>query len=155
MVVTSKPSIAACKALMGSISVTMTRAPKPRKEWARAFADVAVAADHGDLAGDHDIGGALDAVGQRFAAAVKIVELGFGDGVVDVDGGDEQFARFLHLVKAMDAGGGFFADALPVLDDACQKAGRSLCTRLRRFLMTSSSCEALGVLTQSLPFSNS
>ena len=33
-VVTSNPSIAACKALMGSISVTMTRAPKPRSECA-------------------------------------------------------------------------------------------------------------------------
>jgi hypothetical protein len=29
-----------------------------------ALADVAVAADHGDLAGDHDVGGALDAVDQ-------------------------------------------------------------------------------------------
>ena len=53
MVVTSKPSIAACKALMGSISVTMTRAPKPRRLVGAAFADVAVAADAGGLAGDH------------------------------------------------------------------------------------------------------
>ena len=41
----------------------------------RALAHVAVAADHRDLAGHHDVGGALDAVGQRFAAAVEIVEL--------------------------------------------------------------------------------
>src|SRR3984957_9059291 len=34
MVVTSKPSIAACSALMGSISVTTTRAPIPRRECA-------------------------------------------------------------------------------------------------------------------------
>src|SRR5438309_4228381 len=34
MVVTSKPSIAACSALIGSISVTMTRAPIPRSECA-------------------------------------------------------------------------------------------------------------------------
>jgi hypothetical protein len=58
-----------------------------------AFADVAVTADDGDLAGDHDVGGALDAVRQRFAAAVEIVELRLGDGVVHVDGGHEQLAR--------------------------------------------------------------
>ena len=34
MVVTSKPSMAACSALMGSISVTITRAPMPRSECA-------------------------------------------------------------------------------------------------------------------------
>src|SRR5512135_2555466 len=33
-VVTSKPSIAACSALIGSISVTTTRAPNPRSECA-------------------------------------------------------------------------------------------------------------------------
>ena len=37
---------------------------------------------------------ALDAVGQRFAAAVEIVELRLGDGVVHVDGGNEQLAFF-------------------------------------------------------------
>ena len=57
-----------------------------------AFADIAVAADDGDFAGDHDVERALDAVGERFAAAVEIVELRFGDGVVHVDGGDEQLA---------------------------------------------------------------
>ena len=57
-----------------------------------AFADVAVAADDRDFAGDHDVERALDAVDERFAAAVEIVELRFGDGVVHVDGGDEQLA---------------------------------------------------------------
>jgi hypothetical protein len=57
-----------------------------------ALADVAVAADHGDLAGDHHVGGALDAVDQRFAAAVEVVELGLGDRVVDVDGREQQLA---------------------------------------------------------------
>src|SRR5690606_21238321 len=51
-----------------------------------ALAHVAVAADHGDLAGHHYVGGALDAVGQRLAAAVQIVELGLGDRIVHVDG---------------------------------------------------------------------
>ncbi len=63
-----------------------------------AFADVAVTADAGDLAGDHHVGRALDAVRERFAAAVKVVELGLGDGVVDVDGGNEKFS----LLRAFD-----------------------------------------------------
>ena len=56
--------------------MTQTWADSARSAWARAFADVAVAGDDRDLAGDHDVGGALDAVDQRFAAAVQIVELG-------------------------------------------------------------------------------
>ena len=40
-----------------------------------ALADVAVAADDRDLAADQDVGGAVDAVDQRVAAAVLVVEL--------------------------------------------------------------------------------
>ena len=40
-----------------------------------ALADVAVAADDGDLAADEDVGGAVDAVDERVAAAVLVVEL--------------------------------------------------------------------------------
>ena len=43
-----------------------------------ALADVAVAGDDDDLAGDHDVGRPLDAVGQRLAAAVEVVELALG-----------------------------------------------------------------------------
>src|SRR6266540_1984556 len=88
-----------------------------------AFANVAVAADDSDLAGDHDISGPLDAVGEGFAAAVEVVELGLGDGVVDVDGGNEKLAGFEHLVKAVNAGGGLLGDALPFADDGVEPAG--------------------------------
>ena len=91
-----------------------------------ALADVAVTADDGDLAGDHHVGGALDAVDQRFAAAVEIVELGLGDRVVDVDGGNEELALLQHLIKAMDAGGGLLRDALPILDDCVPETGAFL-----------------------------
>ena len=53
-----------------------------------ALADVAVAADDRDLAGDHHVGSAVDAVDQAVAATVDVVELALGDGVVDVDGGE-------------------------------------------------------------------
>jgi len=81
-----------------------------------AFTYITVAADAGDLAGDHGIGGALQAVGEGFAAAVEVVELRLGDRVVDVDGGDQELALLVELVEAVDAGGGLFGDAAPFLD---------------------------------------
>jgi hypothetical protein len=45
------------------------------------------------------------------ATAVEVVELGLGDGIVHVDAGELQFATLMHLVQAMDAGGGFLGDA--------------------------------------------
>ena len=89
----------------------------PRSECARAFADIAVAADTRDLAGDHHVGGALDAVRERFAAAVEIVELRLGDRVVHVDRGNEQLALLEHLIEAMHAGGRLFGNAAPLLHD--------------------------------------
>ena len=77
-----------------------------------AFAHVAVTANHGDLAGQHDVGGTLDAVGQGFAAAVKVVEFALRGRVVDVDRGNFEFAGFNQLLQAVDAGRGLFADAL-------------------------------------------
>ena len=79
-----------------------------------ALADVAVAADDRDLAGEHDVGRALDAVDERLAAAVEVVELRLGDRVVDVDGGDLERALLVHLVEAMHARGRLFGEA----DDA-------------------------------------
>src|SRR5262249_8941653 len=80
-----------------------------------ALADVAVPAHDRLLAGDHDVGGSLDAVDERLAAAVEVVEFALGDAVVDVDGGEEQASLGGKLDKALDAGGGFFGDADDVL----------------------------------------
>ena len=80
----------------------------------RALADVAVAGDDRDLAGDHHVGRALDAVDQRLAAAVEVVELALGHRVVDVDGGKGAGALLRHLVEALHAGGGLLGDALHV-----------------------------------------
>jgi hypothetical protein len=90
------------------------------------LADIAVAQHHRDLAGDHHVGGALDAVHQRFAAAVEVVEFGLGDRVVDVDGGEGQPALFLHGVQAMDAGRRFLGHALDVGLDSGIPAGLAI-----------------------------
>ena len=76
-----------------------------------ALAHVAVAEDDGGLAGDHDVGRAVDAVDQRVAAAVEVVELALGDRVVDVDRREQQVTGLGELVEAMHAGGGLLGDA--------------------------------------------
>ena len=43
-----------------------------------------VAEYQADLAGDHHVSSALDAVDERFATAVQVVEFGLGDGIVNI-----------------------------------------------------------------------
>ena len=93
----------------------MTRAPWPRKRLRAALADVAIAADHCDLSGNHDVERAIQAVDERMAADVKIVEFRFGDRIIHVDRWDEELILLLHFVKAMHAGGGFLRYAAPFL----------------------------------------
>jgi len=85
---------------------------KRAKGLGASFADVTVSGNGSDLSGDHDVGGALDAVNERLTAAVEVVELGFGHRVVDVDSGDFQLSLLVQLVEVMDAGGGLFGASL-------------------------------------------
>ena len=93
--VTSKPSIAACKRVdridLGDDDARALTAERLRA----AFADIAVTANDRDFAGDHDVERAVESVDERMAAAVEIVELRFRDGVVHVDRGNEQLAFLL------------------------------------------------------------
>ena len=81
----------------------------------RAFADIAEAGDHGDLAGHHHVGATADAVHQAFAAAIQIVELRLGDEIVHVDRGHQQRAGLRHVPEPVHAGRGFFGNAANVL----------------------------------------
>ena len=94
---------------MGSTSVTMHARAHAAQRVRAALAHVAVAADHRDLARHHHVGRALDAVGQRLAAAVEIVELALGHRVVHVDGRNQQLALLHHLVEPVHAGRRLFA----------------------------------------------
>src|SRR5688500_16206419 len=78
------------------------------------FPHFAEAADHGDLAADHHVGGAIEAVDHRVPATIDVVELALGDRVVDVDRGNQQRSCFHHLVEAMNSGGGLLADTAQV-----------------------------------------
>jgi len=86
----------------------MTRQPALRSE----------AGDHGDLAGHHHVGPAADAVDQRLAATVEIVELRLGDRIIDVDGREQELALLGHVVEPMHARGGLFGHALDGFADA-------------------------------------
>ena len=77
-----------------------------------ALTHVAVAAHDCDLAGHHHVGGAVDAVDEGVAAAVEVVELGLGHGIVHVDGRELEAVGLSHLVQAMHAGSRFFGNAL-------------------------------------------
>ena len=88
-----------------------------------ALSDVAVSADNDDFARYHDVGCALYAVGERFAAAIEIVELGFCDRIVDVDGCEGQLAGLGQLVETVNARGGLFGNAAELLGDSCPFLG--------------------------------
>ena len=78
----------------------------------RTLAHIAVTCNHSDFASDHDIGRALDSVNQRLAAAIQVVKLGLGNGVIHVDGRESQFAFLRHLIQTQHACGGFLGHAL-------------------------------------------
>lgn len=74
------------------------------------LSDITVTADHSALAGNHDVGGTAQTIGQGVLAAVQVVELGLGHGVVHVDGGEEKLILLGHDIKSVDAGGGLLRD---------------------------------------------
>merc|ERR1719288_69245 len=89
-VTTWKPSIHACSAQMGSISVTRTRAPAP-----------------------------LMAKAHPLPTSVHIVELGFGDAIVDIDGRKQKLTLGRHLFQPMHSRGCLFAHTLALSSHAC------------------------------------
>ena len=82
-----------------------------------ALAYVPVTRDHDDLARDHDVRRALNAVGERFAASIEVVKLALGDAVVDVNRGNLELAALVHLIESVNARGRFFRNALNSAND--------------------------------------
>ena len=81
-----------------------------------ALADITETSNDGDLASNHNVGSTLDTVDEGLTAAVQVVELGLGDGVVDVDGGDQELAVLEHAVEVVDTGSGLLRDTVAVLE---------------------------------------
>ena len=116
-----------------------------------ALAHVAVAADQRDLAADHHVGGPVDAVDERVAAAVEVVELRLGHRVVDVDGREQQMPGLLHLVEPVHAGGGLLGDALDALADAVPQLGVLVQGACEQLSTTVHSSESSSVGSGTLP----
>ena len=98
-----------------------------------SLADIAVTADDHRLSGHHDVRGPFDAVGQRFPAAVKIVEFRLGHRIVYIDGRKEEFSILGHLVETVHPRRGFLGNAadpgchlMPVLRRPLQAVGETL-----------------------------
>ena len=78
--------------------------------------DVTETGNDSDLTGNHDIGSTLDTVDERLTAAVQVVELGLGNGVVDVDGGNEELALLEHAVEVVDTGSSLLRKTVAALE---------------------------------------
>ena len=79
-----------------------------------ALADITVSSDDSNLTSQHDVGGTLNSINKRLTAAVQVVELGLGDGVVDVDGGNLELSLLEHLVQVVDTGSRLLRQSLDV-----------------------------------------
>lgn len=81
-----------------------------------ALSDVTITGNDSSFSGNHDISGTLDTIEERFTASVKVVELGLGDSVVDIDGRDPQLVLLEHLVQMMNTSGSLLGDTKAVIE---------------------------------------
>ena len=108
MVTTSKPSIAACRAQIGSTSVTSTRAPYERMECEHPLPTSPYPQTTTTLPAIITSVARLIPSAKDFAAAVKVIEFGFRYRVVYIECREQQFTFFLHLIQTMYACSRFF-----------------------------------------------
>lgn len=87
------------------------------------FADITVTADDSLLTSDHDVSSSHETIGKRVSATEDVVELALGDGIVDVDGGEDEFSLFSQFVESGNTSGGFFRNTDDVLSDSSESLG--------------------------------
>lgn len=85
--------------------------------------DITVSTNDGFLSGKHDIGGTHDTVGEGVLASVQVVEFRFGNGIVNIDGGEKKGSSLFHGVKTVDTGGGFFRNSVTTSGDLVPLVG--------------------------------
>jgi len=59
---------------------------------------------------DHHIGGSHDSIWERVSATVNVIELRFGDRVVDVHCWEEKFTFLFKLIESHDTSGGLLGN---------------------------------------------
>jgi hypothetical protein len=77
-----------------------------------SLTNVTITSDNGNLTSNHNISGTLDTIDERFTATVQVIELGLGDRVVVVDGGELQGTVLHHLVQVVNTSGSLLRETL-------------------------------------------
>jgi len=75
-----------------------------------SFSDITKTKDDNLLTGNHDISGSHETIRKRVLASIDVIELLLGDGVVNVNGSEEELSLGGHLVKSVNTGGGLLGD---------------------------------------------
>jgi hypothetical protein len=79
--------------------------------------DITVSANDSLLPGHHDVSGTHETIREGVLASVQVVELGLGDGVINIDSWEEEGSSFLHGVQTVNTGGGLLGNTLTTLGD--------------------------------------
>jgi hypothetical protein len=103
-----------------------------------SLTDITISTDDSFLTSNHNISGTAKTIRKRVLASVKVIELGLGDRVVDVDGREQEFAVFGHVVKSLHTSGGLLRDThkacstlLPLLRVGLHGAGNDVVDALQ------------------------
>ena len=86
------------------------------------LAHVSVTGHEANLSTDQNIGGSVDAVWQRVADSVLVIELALGNRVVHIDSWEKQFTILEEIIKAVHSSGGFLGYA----QDLTSNGGESI-----------------------------
>jgi len=71
----------------------------------RSFTNITISADDDFLTSDHDISSSHETIWKRVSASINVIELLLGDGVVNVDGSNDEFSLGGHLIESVNTGG--------------------------------------------------
>lgn len=80
-----------------------------------ALTYIPVASHEGQLTCNHHIGSPHDSVGKGVSTAIHVVELRFGHGIIDVNGGEQQLTLVLHFIESMHPRGSLLGNPPAVL----------------------------------------
>jgi len=86
------------------------------KSHSTSLSNITEASNDSNLTSNHDIGSTLDTIDQGFTATVQVIELGLGNGVVDVDGWDEKTLVLQHLVQVVNTSCGLLRYTVAALE---------------------------------------
>lgn len=68
------------------------------ESFSTSFSDISETADQDSFSSDHHISGSVDTINDGVLASVDVIELGFGDTVVNIDAGAKKFSFFFKFV---------------------------------------------------------